>query len=94
MPPLTPTTPPLFYDSYDRNKDGLTDATDDAWFYAEVRGRVNITDPFASAILRKPSGNHHGGALQPGFDTTLAVGNAGRASYDLFANWILNGAPQ
>jgi mono/diheme cytochrome c family protein len=94
--PLTLLTPPLFYDSYDRNKDGLTDATDDAWFYAEVRGRVNLSDPFASAILRKPSGNHHGGGAlpQPNFDATLPVGNAGRANYDLFANWILNGAPQ
>lgn len=93
-PQTSGTVPPLYYDSYDRNKDGAVDATDDAWFYAEVRGRVNLVDPFASALLRKPSGNHHGGGLQTNFDTSLAVGNAGRANYDLFANWILNGAPQ
>jgi hypothetical protein len=92
--PLTATTPPLFYDDYDRNKDGLTDATDLLWFYTEVRGRANLSDPSASTLSRKPSGNHHAGGLVAGFDTSLPVGNAGRASYDLFANWILNGAPQ
>ena len=89
--------PPLFYTTYDRDgSGGAPDATDDLWFYAEVRGRINFTDPGASALLRKPSGQHHGGGAlpQPNFDATLPVGNAGRANYDLFLNWILNGAPQ
>jgi hypothetical protein len=32
--------------------------------------------------------------LRPGFDTTVLPGQAARANYDLFLNWILNGAPQ
>ena len=91
--------PPLFYDSYDRNGDGITnDATDDLWFYNEVRSRINFTDIKGSPLLRKPTGHHHKGAPSgspmPGFDNTLAPGSAGRADYDLFLNWILNGAPQ
>ena len=87
-PPLT------FVSTIDRNGDGKTDATDDDWFYAEVRGRINFTDLVASPLLRKPSGNHHGGGQRPGFDTTAQPGLAARATYDLFLNWILNGAPQ
>ena len=87
--------PPLFYTNTDRNGDGIVgDATDDLWFYTEVRGRINFTDLVASTILRKPAGNHHNGLLRPGFNTTVAPGQPGRASYDLFVNWILNGAPQ
>jgi hypothetical protein len=87
--------PPLFYSNTDRNGDGIVgDATDDLWFYTEVRSRINFTDLGASAILRKPSGNHHNGLLRPGFDTSVAPGQPTRASYDLFLNWILNGAPQ
>jgi hypothetical protein len=89
-----PTSAPLFYTSYDRNGDGVVDATDDAWFYAEVRSRINFTDMIASPILRKPSNNHHNGQLRPGFNTAVAPGQSDRASYDLFLNWILNGAPQ
>jgi hypothetical protein len=48
----------------------------------------------ASPILRKPSNNHHNGQLRPGFNTAVAPGQSDRASYDLFLNWILNGAPQ
>jgi mono/diheme cytochrome c family protein len=84
--------PPFFFAAVDRNGDGLINATDDDWFYAEVRGRVNFTDLVASPLLRKPSGNHHGGGSRPGFDTTLPPGQAARANYDLFLNWILNGA--
>ena len=86
--------PPFFFAAVDRNGDGLIDATDDDWFYAEVRGRINFTDLVASPLLRKPSGNHHGGGLRPGFDTTVPPGQGARANYDLFLNWILNGAPQ
>jgi hypothetical protein len=86
--------PPVLFANVDRNGDGVIDATDDLWFYTEVRGRINFTDLVASPLLRKPSGNHHGGGLRPGFDTTAVPGQAARANYDLFLNWILNGAPQ
>jgi len=86
--------PPVLFANVDRNGDGVIDATDDLWFYADVRGRINFTDLVASPLLRKPSGNHHGGGLRPGFDTSAVPGNAARVNYDLFLNWILNGAPQ
>ena len=86
--------PPVFYAQLDRNGDGIIDATDDLWLYTEVRSRINFTDLVASPLLRKPSGNHHGGQLQPGFNTTFPPGAPERARYDLFLNWILNGAPQ
>ncbi len=86
---------PSHYTNEDRNGDGIVgDATDDAWFYAEVRGRVNFTEVAASPLLRKPSGNHHNGGRRDGFDTSAAPGQPARAEYDLFLNWILNGAPQ
>jgi hypothetical protein len=94
----TPTSvsprPPIFYTDTDRNGDGVIDSTDDAWFYKELRGRINFTDIVASPLLRKPSGHHHAGLLQPNFDNSLTPGDPGRANYDLFLNWILNGAPQ
>ena len=87
--------PPVFFANIDRNGDGIVgDATDDLWFYTELRGRINFTDIFASPLLRKPSGKHHGGGLRPGFDTSAIPGQAARVNYDLFLNWILNGAPQ
>ena len=86
--------PPIFYTNEDRNGDGGVDATDELWFYTEVRGRINFTDIVASPLLRKPSGHHHGGLLQSGFDTSAAPGQPARANYDLFLNWILSGAPQ
>jgi len=86
--------PPIVYTNIDRNGDAIAgDATDDLWFYTELRGRINFTDIVASPLLRKPSNNHHNGGAQPGFDTSLAPGQVGRANYDLFLNWILNGAP-
>ena len=86
--------PPIFYSDIDRNGDGIINATDTSWLYKEVRGRVNFTDILASPLLRKPSNNHHNGGLQIGFDTSLPPGDAGRTNYDLFLNWILNGAPE
>jgi len=44
--------------------------------------------------LRKPSGNHHGGGQLGGFDATVLPGDPARVNYDLFLNWILNGAPR
>lgn len=85
---------PISYDNIDRNGDGAINATDDAWLYAEVRGRINFTDIESSQLLRKPSGEHHNGGLQTGFDATTLAGNTLRINYDLFLNWALNGAPQ
>lgn len=85
---------PVFYTNEDRNGDGVMNATDEAWFYTEVRSRINFTEIGASPLLRKPSNNHHNGLLRPGFDTSAAPGQPTRASYDTFLNWILNGAPQ
>jgi mono/diheme cytochrome c family protein len=86
---------PSHYTNDDRNGDGIVgDATDDAWFYAEVRGRINFTEIAASPLLRKPSGNFHNGGQLGSFDTSAAPGQPARAQYDLFLNWILNGAPQ
>jgi hypothetical protein len=92
--PASPLHPPIAFTSYDRDGDGAIGPTDDAWFYAEVRSRINFTEIAASPLLQKPSGHHHFGSLGKGFDTTLAPGQPGRAKYDLFQNWILNGAPQ
>jgi len=86
---------PIVYTNSDRNGDGTVgDATDDLWFYTEVRGRVNFTDVAASPLITKPSGRHHFGGQLPGFDATAVPGTAARANYDVFLNWILNGAPQ
>ena len=86
--------PPVYWSDTDRNGDGSIDATDAAWLYADVRGRVNFTELAASPLLRKPSNNHHGGLQQAGFDTSVPPGDPQRANYDLIVNWILNGAPQ
>jgi hypothetical protein len=58
-----------------------------------VRSLVNFDDPVNSRLLTKPSGQHHAGGTLAGFD--LASGDpADRANYDLFLNWILEGAPE
>lgn len=92
---------PVAYNNFDRNGDGSTDATDDAWLKADICGRINFDDIGDSPLLLKPSGHHHGGSLLAGFDSTLTpgattggTGNLGRRYYDLFLNWILNAAPQ
>lgn len=86
--------PPLFYTDFDRDGSGGVDATDEDWFYAELRGRINFTDVAASPLLRKPAGHHHGGNAVGDFDDSLSPGAAGRAEYDTVLNWILNGAPR
>ena len=85
---------PIAFTNYDRDGDGGITPTDDAWFYAEVRSRINFAEIAASPLLQKSAGQHHFGGLGKGFDTALAPGQPGRAKYDLFQNWILNGAPQ
>lgn len=78
---------PVFY-----GKDGTSVDVD----YETIRGRINFTDIVASPLLRKPSGNHHGAgdAPRPGFNASMPPGHGERENYDLFLNWILNGAPR
>ena len=64
-------------------------------FYEQVRKRVNFEYVEDSLILKKPSGKfHYGGAsaVNSGFDTSQPVGNIARDNYDLFVNWIAEGA--
>jgi mono/diheme cytochrome c family protein len=91
---------PITFDNVDRNADGLIDATDDLWLYEEVRGRINFTNIADSPLLLKATGSHHS-VPGAGFDiapTASGVpsvpGDPLRVNYDLFVNWILNGAPQ
>jgi mono/diheme cytochrome c family protein len=78
--------PPVFF------ADDAGTLRTDAAFCGEILSRVNFTDIVASPLLRKPSGNHHGGDIVTGFDATLAPGQTGREGYDLFLNWVLNNA--
>ena len=64
-------------------------------FYEQARARVNLEYVEDSLLLKKPSGRHHYGGAQAiagGFDTTQALGSAARINYDLFVNWISEGA--
>jgi hypothetical protein len=57
--------------------------------YQELLTRIDFNDPENSLVLQKPSNHHHYGGLITGFE----IGNpSNRANYDLFLNWILNGA--
>jgi mono/diheme cytochrome c family protein len=81
--------------------------TDDLLFYNEIRGLINFTEVADSPLLRKPAGHSHNNVplqdLQYGFGNKwgtnnvsadeLEPGNGYRSYYDLFLNWILNGAP-
>ena len=60
-------------------------------FYQEVLARVDFNDPENSLILTKPSNNHHYGGLRGGFEVDNP---SNRHNYDLFLNWILEGAPE
>lgn len=57
--------------------------------YATVRSLIDFDDPENSRLLQKPSGHHHAGGTLTGFDL-----DGNRANYDLFLNWILEGAPE
>lgn len=100
--------PPIAYTDYDRDGDSDVDADDDYEFYKALRGRVNLTDFLASPLLRKPTGNHHGGATvidttsatvcvaPAGFPQCLPFANFGAYStavYNTFLDWIEHGAP-
>lgn len=98
-PGSTGAGPPVFFADSQGNL-----RTDDAAFYAEIRSRINFADIVASPLLRKPAGRHHGGGGPlSGFHDELAPGQSqvdpdtnaavDRTNYDLFLNWILNGAP-
>ena len=101
-------SPPISYLSYDRDGNIAIDANDDFEFYRALRGRVNLTDFLGSALLRKPTGNHHGGgpvlnfssatacAAPPGFPQCLpfvTYGDYSTAVYNTFLDWIEHGAP-
>lgn len=67
--------------------------------YDGILQRINFKEPIESILLRKPSGNHHYGRCREGFDLTDTPGdcngtNGDRSNYDLFLNWILQGAPR
>lgn len=55
--------------------------------YQDTRERINFAEPGLSPLLLKPTGNHHFGGSVPGFDL-----NGDQSQYDLFVNWILEGA--
>jgi len=61
-------------------------------FYEQVMAGVNFEDVEDSLLLKKPTGRHYFGDQRPGFDTSFALGSVSRASYDLFVNWISEGA--
>src|SRR5262249_77244 len=89
-PPATP-VPPVFYNNFDRDGSGATDATDEAWFLKALSGRVNLTEIEASQLLRKPSGNHHNGKML--LDVSDKSDGGGPSNYSILYNWILAGMP-
>jgi len=90
-PSITPLVPPIWYSPFDRDGNGAVDATDDAWFLKALQGRVNLTEIGASALLRKPTGNHHAGLKV--IDVADTSSNGGLHSYSILYNWILAGMP-
>ena len=90
--PATSPTPPIFYNSFDRDgSGGAPDATDDAWFLKGLQGRANLTEIEASPLLRKPSGNHHAGKML--LDVADKSSGGGLSNYSILYNWILAGMP-
>jgi mono/diheme cytochrome c family protein len=60
--------------------------------YRDAMARVNLRDPLASLLLRKPSGFHHNGGTRPGFVPSGAPQD--RLAHDLVYTWIVEGAPR
>jgi mono/diheme cytochrome c family protein len=88
---------PVYYTNYDRAGTGVvagTDLPNVHQFYLDIRARINFTNIESSRLLRRPSGHQHPGGLLPGFNNSLAPGNSSRSNYDIFLNWILDGAPE
>lgn len=84
--------PPIWYTStLDRDNDGAVNATDEAWFVKALSGRVNLTEISASALLRKPTGNHHNGLKVIDTADTSTSSSGGLRSYSILYNWILAG---
>jgi mono/diheme cytochrome c family protein len=102
---ITPAFPtpqaPVAYNNYDRNGDAAVNSTDDYWLYTDIKGRINFDDVADSPLLLKPAGHHHGGSMLSGFGDIpnklpaekLLPGDVKRKDYDIFLNWVLNGAP-
>jgi hypothetical protein len=81
--------------------------TDDILFYNQILSFVNFKDISNSQLLRHPAGYAHGGHIQCSFGSPysstscrpnvsgdkLEPGDINRDGYDMFINWILNGAP-
>jgi hypothetical protein len=85
-------TPPIWYTNFDRDGNGgSADATDEAWFVKALSGRVNLTEIGASALLRKPTGNHHNGLKVIDTADTSTSSSGGLRSYSILYNWILAG---
>jgi len=64
-------------------------------FYEQAMVRVNLEYIEDSLLLKKPSGRHHYGGIQAisdGFNTAEVPGSLARKNYDLFVNWISEGA--
>jgi PKD repeat protein len=84
---------PIIYSAIDRDgSGGGEDATDIAWLLQQLRGRVNQTDATASALFRKPTGNHHNG----GTPVNLTAGPSFTAALTSFSTvyyWVANGMP-
>lgn len=68
-----------------------TDAQNMHQFYLDIRARINFSDPEDSLILRKPTGHHHGGGQVDGFGASTTDG---MRYYNIFLEWIMNGAPE
>ena len=72
---------PVFYTYLDDNGEVNLN------LYRHVRARINLSDPENSLLLRKPTGNHHGGE-DPIDRATLT----GERNYQILLNWIREGA--
>ena len=70
--------------------------TDNAELYNQVMLRVNLSAPELSKLLSKPTGNHHYGGIRGDDPGEAAFYMDGAPTedddYNLFVNWILNGA--